>query len=115
MEGVKIGKVGKSEISQTDEESNGQDEGKVCKSIIKSIETRDIDTEQPVKEMLWHEVRTDCEQELKYLRDFGVCEKIDEREAIAQCQVTPVDTKWIDTNEAFEEEPITNCCKRVQK
>ena len=30
-------------------------------------------------------------------------EKIDERDAIAKYQVTPVDSKWIDTNKAFEE------------
>ena len=57
------------------------------------------------------------EQELKYLRDFGVYEEVDELEDIAQYQVTPVDTKWIDTNKAFEEEPIqnqiTNYSKRV--
>ena len=33
-------------------------------------------------------------------------EKDNEREAIAQYPVTPVDTKWIDTNKAFEEEPM---------
>ena len=33
-------------------------------------------------------------------------ETFDEREAIAQCQVTPVDTKWGDTNKAFEGEPL---------
>ena len=31
-------------------------------------------------------------------------EKVDELEAIAQYQVTPVDTKWVDTDEAFEGE-----------
>ena len=33
-------------------------------------------------------------------------EKVHEREAIAQYQVTPVDTKWIDTDKAFEVEPV---------
>ena len=37
-------------------------------------------------ELPWHAVRRGREQELKYLRDFGVYEKVDERE------VTPVDT-----------------------
>ena len=46
------------------------------------------------------------EQELKHLRDFGVCEKVDEREAIAHYQVTPVDTRWIDTDKAFEGGPM---------
>ena len=51
----------------------------------------------------FHQVR---EQELKYLRDLGVYEKIDEREAIAKYQVTSVDTEWIDTNNAIEREPM---------
>ena len=46
------------------------------------------------------------EQDLKYLRDLGVYEKIDEREATARYQVTPVDTKWIDTDKAFEGKPM---------
>ena len=56
------------------------------------------------KELPWHDVRNAREQELKYMRDFGMYEKVDEREAIAQYQVTPVDTKWIDTNKALEGE-----------
>ena len=43
------------------------------------------------------------EQGLEHVRGLGVFEKVDEREAVAQCKVTPVDTKWIDTN---EEEPM---------
>ena len=46
-----------------------------------------------------------CEKELKYLRELGVYENDDEREAIAKYNVIPVDTKWIDT-EALEVEPI---------
>ena len=42
------------------------------------------------KELPWHEVRRARGQELKYLRDFGVYEKVDERAAIAQYQDTPV-------------------------
>ena len=45
------------------------------------------------KELPWHEVRQAPERELKNLRDIGMFEKVDEREAMAQCQVTPVDTK----------------------
>ena len=59
-----------------------------------------------IDDVKWHETRRAREQELKYLRDFGVYEEVDEREAIAHYQVTPVDTKWIDTNKAFEEEPM---------
>ena len=70
-----------------------------------------------IDDVTWHEVRRAREQELKYLRDLGVYEEVDEREAIAHYQVTPVDTKWIDTNKAFEEEPMqdptTNRRKRI--
>ena len=59
------------------------------------------------------------ELELKYLRDLGVYEKVDEKEAVAKYGITPVDTKWIDTDKAFEGEPhadqIANVCERVQK
>ena len=40
------------------------------------------------------------------LCDLGMHEKVDEREAIVQYQVTPVDTKLIDTNKVFEEDPM---------
>ena len=40
------------------------------------------------------------------MRDFGVCEKVDEHEANAQYQVTPVDAKWVDTGKAFEGESV---------
>ena len=32
-------------------------------------------------------------------------EKVDERTAVAKFNVTPVDTEWVDTGKAFEEEP----------
>ena len=37
-----------------------------------------------------------------FLRDLRVHDKFDEREAVAQYYVTPVDTKWIDTNKSSE-------------
>ena len=40
---------------------------------------------------------------MKYLCDLGVYEKVDERAGIAQ--ITPVDTKWIDTITIFDEDP----------
>ena len=46
------------------------------------------------------------EKELKYLRELGVYEKVDERAAVAKYNVTPVDTKCADTNNAFEGEPM---------
>ena len=46
------------------------------------------------------------ELELKYLRDLGVYEKVDEKEAVAKYGITPVDTQWVDTDKAFEGEPM---------
>ena len=58
------------------------------------------------KDLPWRAVRKARELELKYLRDLGVYGKVDENEAVAQYQVTPVDTKWVDTDKAFEGEPM---------
>ena len=58
------------------------------------------------KELPWRAVRKARELELKYLRDLGVYEKVDEKEAGAKYGITPVDTKWIDTDKAFEGEPM---------
>ena len=33
-------------------------------------------------------------------------EKADEKEAVARYGITPVDTKWVDTDKAFEGEPM---------
>ena len=54
------------------------------------------------KELPWHGVRKPRELELKYLRDLGVYEKVDEKKVVAKCGITPVDTKLIDTDTAFE-------------
>ena len=39
--------------------------------------------------------------------------------AVAKYNVTPVDTKWVDNDKAFEEgsmqNPFTHCCQREQK
>ena len=53
------------------------------------------------KELSWHAVHKTREQELKYLRDFGVYEKVDEKEAVAKYGI-----KWVDTDKAFAEEPM---------
>ena len=55
----------------------------------------------PAENFPWHEVRKAREKELAYVRDLRMSEKVDERYAIAQYQVTPVDTKWIDTNKSI--------------
>ena len=52
-----------------------------------------------------HEVRKARELELKYLRDLREDEKVDGKEAVEKYGITPVDTKWVDTDEAFEGEP----------
>ena len=114
----------KSKNSKIDEEREDQDEEKLRKSFIVVFARRNREEHTMLaevgeeeadviciidvtsKELPWHEVRKAREQELKCFRDLRVFENVDEREAIAQYQVTPVDTKWIDTNKAFEEEPM---------
>ena len=58
------------------------------------------------------------ELELKYLRDLGVYEKVDEKEAREKYGITPIDTKWIDTDKAFEGEPMQirsrNCAREFK-
>ena len=56
------------------------------------------------KELLAQGVKEAREQELKYLREHGVYEKVVERATVEKHQVTPVDTKWVDAN------PFTTCC-----
>ena len=46
------------------------------------------------------------ELELKYPPDLGVNEKVDEKEAVEKYGISPKDTKWVDTDKAFEEEPM---------
>ena len=58
------------------------------------------------KELLWQAVKQAREQEFKYLRELGVHEKVDEHATVAKYNVTPIDTKWVDTDKAFEEEPV---------
>ena len=112
---------------QIDEKMCRRSEEKLCKSIIKGLARCNHEKhtmlanaeeaqerEQDVvcfdditgKELPWHAVRNARELELKYLRDLGVYEKVDEKEAVAKYKITPVDTKWIDTDKAFEGEPM---------
>ena len=97
MDGVKFGKVGNLENCKSDEEMLSQSEEKLCRSIIKGLARRnherhtmlaDVEEEQEQdvicfdditgKELPWHAVRKARELELKYLRDLGVYEKVDE-------------------------------------
>ena len=119
------GKIGKLENSKIIEEMRCQSEEKLCKSIMKGFAKRSREEpamladvkegkEQNVicfdditgKELPWHAVRKAREQELKYLHDLGVYEQADEKEAVAKYGITPLDTKWIDTDKAFEGEPM---------
>ena len=97
---------------------------RLCKPIVERLASRDqekhamlADVEKedqdvicfddiPGKELLWHAMRKVRELELKYLRDLGVYEKINETEAVAQYRITPVDTKWVDTDKAFDGGPM---------
>ena len=125
MNGVKSGKVGKLENCKGDEGIMSQSEERMCRSIIKGLARRnherhtmlaDVEEEQEQdvlcidditgKEQPWRAVRKARELELKYLRDLGVYEKVDEKDAVAKYGITPVDTKWVDTDKAFEGEPM---------
>ena len=124
MVGVTTGKVGKLENCKIDEEMWCQSEEKLCK-IIKGLARRnserhamlaDVEGEQEQdvicfdditgKELPWHAVRKARELELKYLRDLGENEKVDEKEAVAKYGISPVDTKRVDTDNAFEGESM---------
>ena len=121
-DGVKTGKL---ENCKIDTEMWSQREERLCKSIKKGLARRnrerhamlaDVEEEQEQdvryfdditgKELQWHAVRKARELELKYLRDFGVYEKVDEKEPVTKYGITPVDTKWVDTDKAFEGEPM---------
>ena len=121
MNGVKSTKVGRLENLEGDEKMLSQGEERLCRSIIKGLARRnhekrtmlaDVEEEQEQdvlcfdditgKELPWRAVRKARELELKYLRDLGVYEKVDEKEAVEKYGVTPIDTKWVDTDKAFE-------------
>ena len=127
MDEVKFGKVEKLENCKVDEKMCRRSEEKLCKSIIKGLARRNQEKHTMLanaeeakerepdvvcfddvtgKELPWREVRKARELELKYLRDLGVYEKVDEKEAVKKYKVTPIDTKWIDTDKAFEGEPM---------
>ena len=101
MNGVKSGKFGKLENCENDKETRSQSEERLCKSIIKALVKSkhekhtllaDVEEEQEQdvicfdditgKELPWHAARKARQLELKYLRDFGVHEKVDEKEAV---------------------------------
>ena len=117
-------RFGKLENHKINKKMHRQSEEKLCKSIMKGLAKRSreehvvlVDVEErqeqhvicfddiTSKELPWHAVRKARELESKYLRDLGVYEKVDEKEAVAKYGITPVDTTWIDTDKAFEGSP----------
>ena len=56
------------------------------------------------KELHWQAVKQAREQELKYLRALAAHEKVDEYAAVAKYNIAQIDTKWVDTDKAFEGE-----------
>ena len=113
MDGVKFGKVWKWKNSKIDGGIRCRSEEKLCRSKIKGMTRRNCEKqamlanveetqgkEQDVvcfddvtgKELPWSAVRKARELELKYLRDIGVYEKVDEKEAIEKYGITPIDT-----------------------
>ena len=122
MDGVKFGKVGKLESCKIDQEMCRRSEEKLCKSILKGLAKRsrekhamlaDVEEGQEKdvicidditgKELPWHAVRKARELELKYLRDLGVYEKVDEKEA------------WQNTGSLQWTQNGSRVCERVQK
>ena len=124
MDEVKFGKLGN---HKNNDKTQCRSEEKLCQSILKGLvkrnkekhamsadveetqeEERDVVCHDDVtgKELPWWAVHKARELELQYLRDLGVYEKVDEKEAIKKYGVTPIDTKWIDTDKAFEGEPM---------
>ena len=101
---------------ENDEETICQSEERLCKSIMRGFvncnhekhammadvgkKEQDVIDDITGKELPWHAEREARELELKYLRDLGVYEKVDEKEAVEKYGITPVDTKRVDTDKA---------------
>ena len=58
------------------------------------------------KEPRWQAVKQAWEQELKYPREIGVYEKAENTQLWPSTTSPPSTQKWIDTDTAFEEEPM---------
>ena len=108
-------KVGAEENSTKIETDGVTTEEKLFESIMKGFARRNLERHAMLAEMEEEYQDVVCvdditEKELKFLLELRVYEKVDEREAIAQYQLTPVDTKKIDTEKAFKGSP----CKSNQ-
>ena len=65
------------------------------------------------KGLPWQAVKQAPEQESKYLRQRGVYEKVDVQRW--QSSTSPRLTKWVDTDKAFEGEPMQVRSRRVAR
>ena len=74
--------------------------------LVRNVKSSSALTTSLERSWPWQVVKEAREKKLKYLRELGVCEKVDERTAVAKYNVPPVNTKWLDTDKAFEEEPM---------
>ena len=57
------------------------------------------------KKLSWHAANEARAKELKFLRELGVYEKVDEHEAVGKYNVTQVNTECVNTVRGFEEKP----------
>ena len=118
--GVKSGTFGKLENYENDDETMSQSEERGCKSIIRGLVKRnhekhtmlaDVGEEQEQHASMTSRARScrgmQCVKhgnlELKYLRDLGVYEKADEKEAVEKHGITSVDTKCKSDHECVRE------------
>ena len=105
MNDPKFGKVWKSERFGQEECMKPEQDAMLAEAGEENEFIKCID-DITGKELPWQAVKEARAKEPKYLRELGVYEKVDERTAVAQYSVTPVDTKWVDTDKAFEDEPM---------
>ena len=104
MNEPQVGKVWKSVKFGQEEYTKPEEDAMLARVGEESVLLKCFD-DITGKELPWQAVKQAREKELKYLRELGVYEA-NERTAVSKYNVTPVDTKWVDTGKAFEEEPM---------
>ena len=82
-----VGKVGKS-VRLGQEEYTGFEEDAMLAGAGEEDKIIKCFDDVTGKELPWQAVKEACEKELKCLRELGVCDKVDERTAVAKCNVT---------------------------
>ena len=105
MHGPKVGKVGRSARLGQEAFLEPEQDAMLAEAGVEDVFVKCSD-DTTGKELPWQVVKETPEKELKYLRELGVYEQVDERAAVAQYNVTPVDTTWVDTDKVCEEEPM---------